>query len=88
VVAPSQPTTGIDGCCARAASGQAATAPPMSVMKSRRFTGLGPRASGRKDSTPQLRQELLRCGISIPAMSPSGQSLPKCDVRAMSALPR
>jgi hypothetical protein len=31
------PITGITGCCARAASGQLA-APPMSVMKSRRFT--------------------------------------------------
>ena len=31
------PTTGIAGCCACAASGQAA-APPNSVMKSRRFT--------------------------------------------------
>jgi hypothetical protein len=31
------PTIDTDGCCARAASGQAATAPPSSVMNSRRF---------------------------------------------------
>jgi hypothetical protein len=37
VVALSQPTTGIDDCCARAASGQAATAPPINWMNSRRF---------------------------------------------------
>jgi uncharacterized protein YchJ len=33
------PITGIAGCCARAASGQAAAALPMSVMNSRRFIG-------------------------------------------------
>ena len=45
-------TTGIAGCCARAASGQAA-APPMSAMKPRRFMwhiglppGLPPSRSG------------------------------------------
>jgi uncharacterized protein YchJ len=32
------PITGRAGCCARAASGHAAAAPPISVMKSRRFT--------------------------------------------------
>ena len=32
------PITGIAGCCARAASGHAAAAPPSSVMNSRRFT--------------------------------------------------
>jgi hypothetical protein len=31
------PITGMAGCCARAASGQAAAAPPRSVMNSRRF---------------------------------------------------
>src|SRR5213079_3672795 len=37
------PITGVAGCCARAASGHAATAPPSSVMNSRRLlssTGL------------------------------------------------
>jgi Phage integrase family len=33
---PRNPTTGDAGCCARAASGYAAAAPPSSVMKSRR----------------------------------------------------
>src|SRR4051794_41066351 len=32
------PITGIAGCCDRTASGHAAAAPPMSVMKARRFT--------------------------------------------------
>jgi hypothetical protein len=31
------------GCCARAASGHAATAPPISVMNSRRLMGCAPR---------------------------------------------
>jgi hypothetical protein len=31
------PTTGIAGCCARAASGHAAAAPPSRVMNARRF---------------------------------------------------
>ena len=31
------PITGIAGCCARAASGHAATAPPRRVMNSRRL---------------------------------------------------
>jgi hypothetical protein len=34
------PTTGIAGCCARAASGHAAAAPPSSVMNARRLTPL------------------------------------------------
>src|SRR6266436_49215 len=33
------PITGVAGCCARAASGHAATAPPSSVMNSRRLNG-------------------------------------------------
>jgi hypothetical protein len=35
-VLPRNPTTGIAGCCARAASGHAA-APPINVMTSRRL---------------------------------------------------
>ncbi len=34
-----KPTTGMAGCCARAASGQAITVLPRSVMNSRRFIG-------------------------------------------------
>src|SRR5215470_4499555 len=38
------PITGIAACCALAASGHAATAPPSSVMNSRRFMGAPPQA--------------------------------------------
>jgi hypothetical protein len=37
VAPPKNPTTGIAGCCARAASGHATAAPPSSVMNSRRL---------------------------------------------------
>src|SRR5262249_55207228 len=37
-VPPRNPITGMAGCCARAASGHAAAAPPSSVMNVRRFT--------------------------------------------------
>ncbi len=63
------PITGIAGCCARAASGQAAAAPPMRVTNSRRFMFLieigrcASRASGQKDSTPRYGRRLLRCEI-------------------------
>jgi hypothetical protein len=43
------PITGIAGCCARAASGQAA-APPMSLMNSRRLLIRSPRRRGRARS--------------------------------------
>jgi hypothetical protein len=36
-----RPTTGIEGCCARAATGHA-TAPPRSVMNARRFMLISP----------------------------------------------
>jgi hypothetical protein len=61
-------------CCARAANGHAAAAPPSSVMNSRRFTAQCLRASERQDSTPQLRRRLLRCRISIQLMSQMGHS--------------
>ena len=41
------PITGIAGCCARAASGHAAAAPPSSVMNSRRCIIRSPRRRGR-----------------------------------------
>src|SRR5262249_26793802 len=44
------PITGIDGCCARVASGRAAAVPPSSVMNSRRFMsdmGLLPRTASQ-----------------------------------------
>src|SRR5262245_26021530 len=43
------PTTGIAVCCARAATGHAAAAPPNSVMNSRRFIR-SPRRRGRASS--------------------------------------
>jgi hypothetical protein len=50
-----KPTTGIAVCCARAASGHAAAAPPRNVINSRRFTDSVSRASGGKDSAAALR---------------------------------
>src|SRR5262245_20992285 len=44
------PTTGIGACCARAASGHAAAAPPSRPMNSRRLMGL-PQAGGRNSTT-------------------------------------
>jgi hypothetical protein len=38
------PITGIAACCACAACGQAAAAPPSSLMKSRRLMGTPPQA--------------------------------------------
>src|SRR5262245_25743920 len=49
---PRKPITGTAACCARAASGHAAT-PPTSDMNSRRLTASDSRASHRKDSTPR-----------------------------------
>src|SRR6478672_296466 len=50
------------GCCARALSGHAATAPPRSVMKSRRFTGrCASRACDRNQSTPPASLDHLVC---------------------------
>src|SRR5215472_16677775 len=46
----------IRACCARAASGHAAAAPPRNAMKLRRLTGQHLPCL-RKDSTPQLWQE-------------------------------
>src|SRR5262245_41829227 len=40
------PITGIAACCARAANGHAAAAPPSSVMKSRRLMGATPQPEG------------------------------------------
>jgi hypothetical protein len=45
--------TGPLTCCARAARGHAAAAPPTSDMNSRRFTASDSRASHRNDSTPR-----------------------------------
>src|SRR5262245_51626673 len=67
--APRNPSTGIV-CCARAASGHAAAAPPRSVMNSRRFT-MAP-VLRPKDSTLRYDRRLLHCGISSESMSAMG----------------
>src|SRR4029077_13906646 len=54
--------TGIAGCCARAPSGQAAAAPPMSVMNSRRFIRSPARQSARARNSCRKAYSLwLRC---------------------------
>ena len=64
VVVPRKPTSGIlPGCCARAASGQATAAPPMSVMKSRRF--ISPR-----DGTSKVP-----CRLSFPSLTQRGSTV-------------
>jgi hypothetical protein len=72
-VAPSQPTTGIDDCCARAASGQADTAPPINLMNSRRFT-VGPHldtgADGKQFSARVQERTDGRCGSSTVFAAP------------------
>jgi hypothetical protein len=45
-----KPITGIVGCCARAESGHAAAAPPMSVMTSRRHPSFRDWAVGEFDT--------------------------------------
>jgi hypothetical protein len=60
------PITGIAGCCARAASGQAAAALPSSVMNSRRLksdTAPPPQSVRRTISLPQTR---VACPIDGP----------------------
>jgi hypothetical protein len=57
---PRKPTTGIAGCCARAASGHAAIAPPRSVMTdpARMFNGsltLDPELAAGASAGPPLR---------------------------------
>src|SRR6478609_10883651 len=51
------------GCCARAASGHDAAAPPRSVMNSRRFNAWCLRASNRKDSTRRRRGTRCAAGF-------------------------
>jgi hypothetical protein len=53
---PRKPTVGIAGCCARAASGHAADAPPSGVMKSRRFIAYQCMPSSALNSDHQNRK--------------------------------
>src|SRR5262249_50315706 len=52
-----KPITGIAGCCARAASGHAAAAPPTSVMNSRRLI-VAPRGSKPRTASSHSRPGL------------------------------
>src|SRR5262245_27838997 len=85
-----KPTTGA-GCCARAASGHVAAAPPMSVvMKSRRFRASYSRASDRKNSIPLRRQETAALRNFDPVYVSVGSIASHPDVRdapGMSAIP-
>src|SRR5439155_19615959 len=67
------PTTGIAGCCARAASGHAAAAPPMSVMNWRRLMSLNrgralglphPQTSTERSAGPWAELDCSASGIS------------------------
>jgi len=59
------PITGIADCCARAASGQAATAPPSSVMNWRRFM------SSMGTSSPMHYQSRRLAVLSPPQLQPA-----------------
>jgi len=66
----SNPTTGIAGCCARAACGQATAAPLRAKMNSRRLTA---RYLPCFPNEGIARLVLLHCGIFDPSMSAWGQ---------------
>jgi hypothetical protein len=67
------------GCCVRAASGQAAAAPPMNVMNSRRLT-YTPEAKGRAS----YREKLLHW--KRPLNVRFGSKADMCSAITMSAL--
>src|SRR5262249_51380515 len=69
-----KPITGSAGCCARAATGHVAAAPPTRVMNSRRFTAQCLRASTERIAQPE---GLLRCAISILPLSALGHQRPR-----------
>src|SRR5262249_35404245 len=84
---PTKPSRSIFGCCARAASGHAAAAPPISVMKSRRLVcrersivrGDEDRIMIRPSSRPEDRS-LLGCQtvneLGAPVASSTLEQLP------------
>ena len=73
------PITGLAACCARAENGQAAAAPPRSVMKSRRLIA-APEASG------QAIVSALKQSAGRGCMSALGQKQTCALQQAMSAL--
>jgi hypothetical protein len=96
---PRYPTTGIAGCCARAASGHATVDPAIPVMKSRRriaFPRLGEHTKGGVQLRPS-EQEIATsemgfkvCVLSSnpePPMTGVGQTRSYGDVGSMSGLP-
>src|SRR6516164_2474855 len=75
VVVPRNPIVGsFPACCARAATGHVAAAPPTRVMNSRRFTAQCLRASTERIAQPE---GLLRCAISILPLSALGHQRPR-----------
>jgi hypothetical protein len=64
-----KPTSGIAGCCARAASGHAA-APPSSVMNSRRFMS----DNGPSSSPVPMRAKTAAAAIGLPAPAYRGMA--------------
>src|SRR6516164_10471994 len=95
IAAPSSPITGIRGCCARTATGQAVAAPVIPTMNSRRriaFTKAGLRRIGRdysRDLPPAEWGSRISLHGSNPktVMSALGQKRTLEHVRVMSALP-
>ena len=83
---PRNPMVGsLPACCARAASGHTAAAPPSRVMNSRRFTAIASRAD-QNDSTAQYGGRLLRCEIFTRPMTAVGQTRTS-SLRATRPLP-
>jgi hypothetical protein len=65
------PITGTAGCCARAASGHAAAAPPSSIVNARRFNASASRPSVRKNSTPQYGGACRAAGLGDTKKKPA-----------------
>src|SRR5262245_23616419 len=57
--------TGIAGCCALAASGHAAAAPPSSVMELRRLLIRSPRRRGREATPLELLEKVQVVAVRI-----------------------
>src|SRR5262249_35320980 len=83
------PTTGIAGCCARTASGQAAAAPPSSVMNWRRLRssmGSSPEPAEpayRRLRMPRKRPQVLGVDLN---RSESGRLISVLDFQDFSVL--
>src|SRR5258708_14150529 len=75
VAPPKIPTVGSFACCADAASGHAAAAPPSSDINARRFTAQYLPCVLTTERIPHLSygRSLLRCGISSRSMTALGQ---------------